>query len=265
MSHLSPLKVPNGLNTRATAINNSGQIVGTLFDDLAHQHGFFRESNGAITILDFPAAMITFPNGINDLGQIVGSYLLPYPNNNKSRAFVYSSGRFAEIDVPEASGEAAYGINNVGQIVGALSDGTRTHGFLYAEGKVTRFDVPGAFETDGRTIKNLGQIVGRFGDASTATTLMHGFLRDTDGSLTTFDAPGTFNTFVTGSIIMDRSLYIIASRGQSVMNTNCDIAHTVCSTILHSLPKKVGVVTVRFGLIPGGNRVDLSWGRQKSL
>jgi hypothetical protein len=103
MSHLPPIKVPNGLSTLATAINNSGQIVGsfarsqypktlgflttkrgfntfnlpgasatlpsginnlgqivgTLFDDLAHQHGFFRESNGAITILDFPAAIIT--------------------------------------------------------------------------------------------------------------------------------------------------------------------------------------------------------------
>jgi uncharacterized membrane protein len=165
---------------------------------MAHQHGFFRESNGAITIPDFPAAMITFPNGIKDFGQIVGSYLLPHPNNNKARAFVYSGGRFADIDVPEASGEAAYGINNVGQIVRTFSDGTRTYGFLYTEDKVTRFDVPGAFETEGRAINDLGQIVGQFGNASTATTVMHGFLRDTDGSLTTFDAPGAVNTFATG-------------------------------------------------------------------
>jgi hypothetical protein len=47
--------------------------------------GFFRDCNGAVTVLDLPGAMITFRNGINDLGQIVGSYLLPLPNNDEAQ------------------------------------------------------------------------------------------------------------------------------------------------------------------------------------
>jgi probable HAF family extracellular repeat protein len=197
-SDFKSFNAPGASATLPSGINNLGQIVGTFFDNMAHQHGFFRDANGAVTVLDLPGAMITFPNGINDLGQIVGSYLLPPPNNDQAHAFVYSGASFTTLEVPGASGGAAYGINNGGQIVGTFVDGTGTHGFLHTNGNFTRFDVPGAFETEAKAINDLGQIVGEFGTPSNGTTVMHGFLRDTNGRFTTFDAFGESSTFATG-------------------------------------------------------------------
>lgn len=51
----------------------------------------------------------------------------------------------------------------------------------------TTFDPPGSAGTSPVSINPAGQIVGSYFDANFAT---HGFLRDTDGTITSFDAPG---------------------------------------------------------------------------
>jgi probable HAF family extracellular repeat protein len=64
--------------------------------------------------------------GINDMGQIVGTY----DNATGSHAFLYSGGSYTTIDDPLANGTHAFGINNVGQIVGRYFNGSSEHGFL---------------------------------------------------------------------------------------------------------------------------------------
>ena len=63
------------------------------------------------------------------------------------------------------------------------------------DGTNTNFDVPaaGPFGTVGFGINPAGVIAGEYGDAS---NVLHGFVRAKDGTITTFDPPGSIQTFV---------------------------------------------------------------------
>src|SRR5262249_48685657 len=97
-----------------------------------------RSSNGSAFInFDVPGAVgSTFAKGINDAGQIVGSY----PFDASGHGFLRSSdgSSFTTIDHPNASGTSsgggfgtvATGINGSGQVVGYYFVGNSSHGFL---------------------------------------------------------------------------------------------------------------------------------------
>src|SRR5205823_14439873 len=117
-------------------------------------HGFLYNPNSSTyTTLDDPlatGAMFnkgTFAYGINNSGQIVGSYA----NNIGSgiHGFVYSGGSYITLDDPWAEthnaglGTVASGINDAGQIAGFYYDfGAHPHGFLYSGGVYTTLDDP---------------------------------------------------------------------------------------------------------------------------
>jgi len=135
---------------------------------------------------------MTLPSGINDSGQIVGTFgNLDSPGHG----FLYTGGSFTTIDVPGASSTAAFGINNSGQIVGNFFDGSTNHrrGFVDTAGSFTFFDVPGAMITYPYGINESGQIVGTFFDSLG----QHGFV-DTAGSFTTINFPGATRTDAQG-------------------------------------------------------------------
>ena len=67
------IDVPGASLTRATGINDSGQIVGD-YQDGKGFHGYLLDSNGTFTRLDVPGAASTHAYGINDNGLIVGQY-----------------------------------------------------------------------------------------------------------------------------------------------------------------------------------------------
>jgi len=140
------------------------------------------------TTIDAPNATLgTYANGINNSGQIAGSYI----NATGNHAFIDNGGVFTTIDHPDASsllngGTAAIGINDSGQIVGTYIDALFVnHGFLYSAGVFTTIDDSnGTFGTIPSGINASGQIVGSYFDA----TGNHGFLYDS-GVFTTIDAP----------------------------------------------------------------------------
>src|SRR5262249_29589079 len=69
------------------------------------------------------------PFGINDVGQIVGSY---YDATGGPHGFLLSGGIYTTIDDPQAVADTdPLGINNAGLIVGLDSHGTGFQGFLY--------------------------------------------------------------------------------------------------------------------------------------
>jgi probable HAF family extracellular repeat protein len=122
----------NGQGTYAQDVNNAHQIVGYYVDSSNRYHGFLY-ANGSYVTLDVPSATATRALGINDAGQIVGSY----DNAGGHHGFLYSNGVYTSIDDPQAGpmpGQGTYaasGINNVGNIVGYYSDGSnKFHGFL---------------------------------------------------------------------------------------------------------------------------------------
>jgi probable HAF family extracellular repeat protein len=144
-----------------------------------------------------PALIYTFTtlnasaNGINDEGQIVGTY-------NGNNGFLYTSGVYTTIDDPSASGPygtAPYGINNYGQVVGGYHQGYSTHGFLYSKGSYVTLDDPnGIGRTTAFGINDNGQVVGDYQDNNG----YHGFFYN-GVSYTTLDDPlATGGTYAFG-------------------------------------------------------------------
>jgi uncharacterized membrane protein len=132
--------------------------------------------------IDVPDAIANWgANGINDSGDIVGTYDKVTKNSN---IFIYSGGSFTTIDVYHAWGN---GINNSGAIVGQyLDDSNWPHNFLYAGGSFIPIDVPGATSNWGaKGINDYGDIVGSYGD----DTGRPGFLYS-GGIFTPINVPG---------------------------------------------------------------------------
>jgi probable HAF family extracellular repeat protein len=117
------------LGTRATGINDRGQIVGIYWDSNNIPHGFLY-NRGSYTTLTHPSAVTgTFAYGINDGGQVVGRYATGVSNYG----FLFNGTTYAPINVPSAKDTVAMGINNASEIVGYYDDSTGTHGgFLYS-------------------------------------------------------------------------------------------------------------------------------------
>jgi probable HAF family extracellular repeat protein len=94
----------------ATDINNAGQIVGC-YDTCTR--GFLL-SGSTFTPVDVPGAVVTAPHGINDAGDIVGSYF----DGTTLRGFLYDGVTFTTIDAPGAVITSVFRINNSGDVVG---------------------------------------------------------------------------------------------------------------------------------------------------
>jgi probable HAF family extracellular repeat protein len=122
--------------TFATGINAAGLIVG-YYGNATGTHGFLLVGTNYIT-LDDPSAFLFFNNqflkatqafGINDAGQIVGTY-----QANGTFGFLYNlnTGTYTTLDDPLAPFlSTANGINAAGQTVGQYTDSNHvTHGLL---------------------------------------------------------------------------------------------------------------------------------------
>jgi probable HAF family extracellular repeat protein len=129
-----------------------------------------------ITINDPMASGGTVVTGINDVGQIVGTY----NTSTITSSFVYDNGSFTTINDPDAKNSTgAFGINDAGQIVGYYSNATGNHGFVYIGGDFTTVPQVGVFG-----INDNGQTVGVY-FASSA-----GFV-DTNGKFSIVTVPGS--------------------------------------------------------------------------
>jgi hypothetical protein len=181
------------------SINIFGAITGdywTCNADLSScaVHGFVRSPEGKYTAFDVPGASTdgidgggTYPQGINDLGEVSGFYV---DTNFVYHGFVRSpEGRISTFDVrttctdtTSPPDDCAYqgtytgNINVAGKIVGTYygEDGN-PHGFWRdPDGSITRFDYPGAnFFTIPAFINDWGQITGQVYDPN---IVVHGLL-----------------------------------------------------------------------------------------
>ncbi len=111
-------------NGWANGINNAGQIV--LSNGL--QSGVL--SAGTITPVSVPGSPTTYAFGINNLGQVAGSYTDQASGLGPRHGFVYRDGTYTTFDIPGATETLASGINDFGQVVGYYVDGTGDHAFL---------------------------------------------------------------------------------------------------------------------------------------
>ncbi|MFZ0321108.1 MAG: hypothetical protein WAL56_18415 [Candidatus Sulfotelmatobacter sp.] len=127
---------------------------------MVNGQGFgFLDSGGKFRSLNPPGGTATDASGINDSGDIVGTY---QPNGTtKAVSFLLKAGAYSNIIYPGATNTFASNINNQGDIVGNYDDRSNTqHGFLYSGGVYSDIDPPGSVHTLVGGINSLGEIVG---------------------------------------------------------------------------------------------------------
>jgi len=173
---------------RATMILAATVAVGGLFVLVAPSHSAYA-TDYTFTTLDVPGGNNTATYGVNDAGQIVGSFASN--SGTGVHGFLYSGGVFTQIDVPGGTYTEAFGINNAGQIVGWYQvDGSGQFGFVDTGGSFSQIQF-GPTYTIAHGINDPGAIVGYWNDVLG----QHGFL-DNGGTITTLDVtvPGASNT-----------------------------------------------------------------------
>jgi probable HAF family extracellular repeat protein len=133
-----------------------GEYVGS---DRAGPHGYI-EVGDSFTTLDVTGAAFTILGGLNNSGEVVGTYAV---NDIGLFGFLESNGKFTSLSIPGANEVFANAINDSGEIVGTFLDTSgKLHGFLYQNGAFTVFNYPGALDTWAQGINDEGDIVGYF-------------------------------------------------------------------------------------------------------
>ena len=198
------------LGTGAYDINLFGTIAGQYSDANFVIHGFVRAPDGSIMTFEAPGAgsgsyQGTFVSNfqcLNQLGAITGYYT---DANSVNHGFLRRpDGTFTTFEAPGAGtvagsfeGTQPASINLEGTIAGTYIDANSVyHGFLRSpNGTFTTFEAPGADTNPGdfngtypSNINDSGAITGSYQDVS---NVFHGFVRAPDGSITTFEAPGS--------------------------------------------------------------------------
>jgi probable HAF family extracellular repeat protein len=123
------LDYPGALDTFPYGINSRGDIVGNWdADQSTVGHGFVF-SSGQIFSIDVPDAVPdgTAANGINDRGQVVGSFI---GEDGNSHGFLAEGSTFTTLDCAEDANTSVWGINSAGQIAGTCDLGGQRLGFV---------------------------------------------------------------------------------------------------------------------------------------
>lgn len=145
----------------ARAINDRGQVVGFAADEEA-----VIWEGGRTRVIGPLIGSWSFPEDINDRGDVVGSGALPgSAGPGDGRAFLYSGGRVT--DLGTFGGPLAYAnaINNLGQIVGGAEIRYHeTRAFIYERGRMHNLNdliQPGTgwFLEAGTAINDRGEIL----------------------------------------------------------------------------------------------------------
>jgi hypothetical protein len=192
----TPIVDPND-NSRTTtlrAINDEGVIAG--FYGASADSGFLL-TEGEFRTVDFPGAVSTLLRGINNLGDLSGTYSIVDLNADEFGFIIPRRGPAISFKLadPTGTGIVVGGINDLRQLVGYYTDATSTLvGFLrQPSGQFVSIIFPGALSTQVDGINDCGIVVGVWGDASTA----HGFY-GRPGNLHSFDVPGAAASFAQG-------------------------------------------------------------------
>ncbi len=202
--------------TRANVINTSGVIAGFYADSTYNAfHSYVRAKDGTITEFDAPGAGAvgkfppfplsmwnpgTYAIAIDAVGAVAGFYV---DSGIVKHGYLRTpDGAFTAIDAPNAGTAAHQGTNaanmNVqGTIAGYYIDANNMqHGFVRTrDAAITEFDVPVAASGPGlgtttywsQCLNEAGAITGSYFDSNGAA---HGYVRNPDGTFSTFDVPG---------------------------------------------------------------------------
>lgn len=147
IGNFTTLNIFGSPQTYANAINNKGEIVGAWEDANSIIHGF-TDINGTFSSFDFPGSpVVTFPLGVNDLGQIVGSYT---PSGQfPTQSFILNSdGTITTLALPDGSPKFGVGgIDDGGDLVGNDSEKSPGGPLVVAGGGIVNALAPFGFSS----------------------------------------------------------------------------------------------------------------------
>jgi hypothetical protein len=166
---------PKAIGTEANGINDKGEVVGTYFDSVGGQHGFYLLGK-TYTTVDIKGAINTTAWGVNNAGLIT-----LYGNNSKGKfiSFTFDGKSFKQYSVPGAGplGTVIQTPNNDGDIVLTwYSANGASHGAWFHRGAYVKFNDPKGLKTTRATglsdafvsgqFKGQAEIVGRYSPSS---------------------------------------------------------------------------------------------------
>jgi probable HAF family extracellular repeat protein len=188
---------PDAGFTTAQSISDTGSVTGYFSDgSMAGKiRGYVRNGRGLFEVFDVPGAVYTQPYGINANGDVVGGYATDLAN--PPHGFIRSrNGAILTFDVPDAAYTTPQSINAGGEVAGTFGTPPpfQVLGFVRRPtGEFVTFGLPtgspGGVSAIARCINSSGEIAGSFPYFDGLTLSIRGFVRDTVGDLTPFDAP----------------------------------------------------------------------------
>jgi hypothetical protein len=157
-------------------INASGAAAGWCGSIKTGLNLGFVYAKGKFASIDFPQSNGTQAIGINDSGEVVGSYL---DSASVEHGFVKKGSTYTSIDVAGDSSTEAWGINNKGQIaVFALNSAGGYDSFIYNGKTFKKISDPSAGTTGtiARITNNKGDVSGAYYDSNSEEVgfLLHG-------------------------------------------------------------------------------------------
>ena len=214
--------------TYAFRINDNGETAGYFIDTNGVAHGFVDDSDGSITTIDAPGAgttqnLGTVVESINASGETAGYFI---DSQDLEHSFVRdAAGNISTFDPAGTSG--AQSIGDDGTVAGGYIDAQGAHGYLRSpNGTFTTFDPTG--NPSQLTIVIPSQINASGAVAGTCidtSSVYHGFLRDSSGTITVLDAPRAGTASSEGTEILD-----LNSSGVAVGGINIGVVNGVDTT-----------------------------------
>jgi hypothetical protein len=120
----SAVTVPGASSVTAAAISNAGSVAGFFTGPTGATSGFLLLSSGQLITLTVPHATMTEALGVNDSGEVVGTYQLGRGGGATRHGFTWTRQQgFTTVDDPEGRGTTTIsGVNNAGELVGSYLD-----------------------------------------------------------------------------------------------------------------------------------------------
>jgi hypothetical protein len=163
---------PGGRKTIGVAgISNHGTVAFSAGDNRSGvSQAKLRHPGGIDFRLPTPAGNLSWTEGINGAGQIVGSYEASIGSENRT-GFLYQKGQIQDLVFPGAALTTPSGIGDNGTVIGTynIAGDDTAHGFTYSNGSYQSFDPPGSTETIVSSINPHGDIAGTFYTAELGT------------------------------------------------------------------------------------------------
>jgi hypothetical protein len=139
------IKITGATSVTATAISNNGTLAGFFTNRAGVTKSFVRHWFGHKQVLAYPGATATQAFGVNDFGEVVGTYMTGSGDNAKSFGFTWTRrGGFMSVSDPKGMGTTTInGVNDAGDLVGFYTDAAgNTDGLLLAPRRRTAPPAP---------------------------------------------------------------------------------------------------------------------------